>query len=273
MQLRKVVGAVLNELSAAQDVANEYSRQLSEKYKKGQVVDEKDNVLSSFPVPSAVIGGVILDLKFVIKEINSDDLVLDVDKTQAKCQEIGRKSAEMFLGSSEEFVKKIEKEGVTRPSAEEPNALLKVFREEIGDKAFFQRLAVVVSQDLFRLCQSFFDRGNNLTLPDITHTIDATIQRELIAVEKKSGLLDLYGEPSDTPIQKIVKTTADSIATLTTREINANELIQTSIGTPTVEVIVGSEAIQKTPKFPVQSIKTIAKYTNSTWKINNMTVQ
>lgn len=70
MQLSKVVGAILNDLSKAQDLANDYSSQLSHKYKKKQVENKDDNILSNFQVPAVVLREISFDLKFVIKEIN-----------------------------------------------------------------------------------------------------------------------------------------------------------------------------------------------------------
>ncbi|MCT7979825.1 hypothetical protein [Laspinema olomoucense] len=73
MLLSRVVGAILIDLAAAQDAANEYSSQLSRKYKKYSRESNADehNILSDFPVPNGLLKGIKLDLKFVINDLDT----------------------------------------------------------------------------------------------------------------------------------------------------------------------------------------------------------
>jgi len=85
MLLSQLVAAILNDLTTAQDLANEYSSQLSRKYNKYE--SEKDNILGNFQVPSGILQEIELDLRFAVEKLNENKTALDIEGTQAKCME------------------------------------------------------------------------------------------------------------------------------------------------------------------------------------------
>ncbi|MGD1701665.1 hypothetical protein [Dapis sp. BLCC M229] len=260
MQLSKVVGAILNDLSAAQDLANEYSRQLSYKYKKKQVVGEDDSVLSNFQVPSAVLGEVSLDLKFVIKEIDPDGCALDVNKTQGKCDEIGRTAA-LFL--------------LLDIADEDRNSQSKKIAKKLLTPEFDKRLQTRISQGLFRLCNSFFMSGNNLTIPDIENTIAENIKDELFKHEDIQNQLQIRNFHDSKEVEEVQKKRQELEELclncghiIAYEEIDIETMIQKVRGSPNTDVIVNAETLKEMPIEAIQSLRISAKYEHYQWRIS-----
>lgn len=275
MQLSKVVGAILKDLSAAQDLANEYSSQLSYKYKKKQVVCEDDNVLSNFQVPSAVLGQVSLDLKFVIKEIDPDGCALDVDNTQGKCYEIGRRAAMCLLLScgDGDLAVPIDSSNLEEEIEEERNSQSNKVAKIVLTPEFKKKLEIRVCQGLFRLCQRVFMFGNDLTESEIKDTIADQIEDELLKLEEIQDLLKISNcdnleevesvEETRKQLKEICRSCADSA----TEEIDLETLIQKVRGSPNTDVIVDLETLKEMPIEAIQSLRISAKYDNCRWTI------
>ena len=251
MQLSKVVGAILNDLSKAQDLANDYSSQLSHKYKKKQVENKDDNILSNFQVPAVVLREISFDLKFVIKEINLDGFALDVDKTLGKCDEIGRTAVKNLLLEDNKVVKGLLSAG------------------------FDNKLEKSVSHCLFTLCRSFFMWGNDLTISEIQNTIAEKLKDELFNHDDIQSRLKRVDSADQKKLKRVEKETKEleelclnSANIISDDEIDIKTIIQKVRGSPNTEVIFDSETLQKMPTEVIQSLRISANYDNYQWTIS-----
>ena len=104
MLLSQLVSAILHDLTTAQDYANEYSSELSKKYKKYEDKDEND--LSNYPVPVGRVQEIDFDLKFAIENLETTKKI-DIDKTHRNCDRIARTSVNSAI---KEFKKVITEE-------------------------------------------------------------------------------------------------------------------------------------------------------------------
>ena len=175
MQLSKVVSAILNDLSTAQDLANEYSIQLSRKYKKSTNLEQDDNFLSAFQVPAARLEEITLDLKFLIQDIDPHGFTLNFDKTQNNCDRLARQAVRRLFSFRSEITDLLQSRSPQSNSGldaliDDPDnsdeSTIKVFTPEFGEQ-----LETKVTQDLFRLCHRTFLLGNTLTKPEAQDAI------------------------------------------------------------------------------------------------------
>lgn len=278
MQLSKVVGAILNDLSTAQDLANEYSGQLSYKYKKNQVADKNDNILSNFQLPSPVLREITLDLKFIIKAINPDGLALDFDKTQRNCDEMGRRAALRLLLLGQEISELIKKrrsssvEKTEESNKNQPNTA--EMAKRIITPEFGNNLETKVSQSLFRLCHRAFLLGNDLTESEIKDTIANKLENDLLKHEDIQDLLEVNDFDNQKELalveetRKLLKEHCLACADHATKEADIQTMIQTVKGSPHTDVIVHPVALQKVSIETIQSLRISAKYDNYRWTIS-----
>ncbi len=278
MQLSKVVGAILNDLSTAQDLANEYSSQLNYKYKKNQVADKNDNILSNFQLPSAVLRGITLDLKFIIQAINADGFALDFDKTQRNCDEIGRRAAQRLLLSRQEISALIKQRRSISAEKTEKSNKNQSDAVEIANRIltpeFAKKLETKVSQGLFRLIQRVFLLGNDLTESEIKDTITDKLENELLKHEDIQELLEIkdFDNQNETVLvketRKLLKKSCLDCADNVTKTADIQTMIQKVKGSPHTNVIVHPGALQKVPTETIQSLRIVAKYDNYRWTIS-----
>ncbi|MDZ8188023.1 MAG: hypothetical protein RMX96_24620 [Nostoc sp. ChiSLP02] len=115
MLLNQLVSAILNDLTRAQDLANEYSSQLSRKYNKYQ--SEKDNLLDNYQVPSGILHEIELDLKFAIETLSQNKLTFDLDNigTYDNCERLAK---EIITEAKTEIKELINHIGVPQSSSE-----------------------------------------------------------------------------------------------------------------------------------------------------------
>lgn len=255
MQLSKVVGAILNDLSEAQDLANEYSRQLSYKYKPNQMVSNHENVLSNFPVPSAVLSEINLDLKFIIKEINFDGFTLDVEQTQKNCDIIASKIVKNLTEEIEQWED------------------LKV-DQEIMTPDLINRLQISLAQDLFGLCHQVFLTGNDLAESQIQEVLTDRLDNELLksrSIQKVLDFSELDNENEVKKVEKIREKIKEYCLSSVNKETQKNALetiIKKVKGSPKTDVIVSPMVLNKVSKETIQSLRITAKYNDSRWTIS-----
>ena len=256
MQLSKVVGAILNDLSEAQDLANEYSSQLSYKYKKNQVVDNHENVLSNFQVPSAVLCEINLDLKFLIKEINVDGFTLDFEQTQKNCDTKARKIVKHLT----EEINKSEDLNI------EPNMIT---------SDLINRLQSSLAQELYTLCKKAFSSENDLAESEIQKILINRLEDELLKWEDIQNFLE-KGDVNDPKQVKRVGERREKIKKYCQDSLN-NEMQESALttmiekvkGSPNTDVIVSPVALNKASTETIQSLRITAKYNESRWTISN----
>lgn len=278
MQLSKIIGAILNDLSTAQDLANDYSSQLSHKYKKKIPLSDKENTLSDFHTPSALLCEISLDLKFLIKEINPDGFALDIEKTQRNCNEIGRKASHSLVVLSpkiDELIKKRNsgsKEETDEDNKNQFNPILTTKR--ILTSEFVKSIEIHISQSLFRLCHRDFLLGNDLTESKIKDIISNKLEDELLKHYEIQDLLEISNfddrqevnlvEEIRTQIKEYCLACADNII----RVIEINTIIQKVKGNPHTDVIINPLVLKNVPPQTIQALQIKAKYHNSKWTIS-----
>lgn len=261
MQLSKVVGAILNDLSVAQALANDYSSQLSYKYKRGGF-GKDGNSLSNFRVPSTVLSEISLELKFIIQEINSDAPSLDVEKTQRHCDDLAARCIP-FLYS--DFLKLAGGGNAAR---------------EVLPLKFLENLETIVSQDLFSLCERFFVSEKDLTISEVNNTIANTLETELLQNKGIQNIPELRVEinsASDDPLSELSRVQQArkqfrsyclSWAETTTRDIDVSTIIQTTIGSPNTNISINPEDLKNIPTETIQCLQISARYANQRWAIS-----
>ncbi|NES92028.1 MULTISPECIES: hypothetical protein [Okeania] len=273
MQLSKVVGAILNDLSEAQDLANEYSSQLSRKYQKNRDTDtdDNDNVLTNSEVPSALIKEISLDLKFIINDIKSDGFTIDVDKTQENCRKIAETIVKELIPKINKTIKTlINKANKFSTDNLDPARVTK----NIVTPEFRNRLESISYLDLFRLCHRTFMSENDLSESEIKNSITKKLEDELFKQENIKILLEVE-EPDNPQEVKLVKDTKEqfqedclSSVDAALQEINdIQTVIQKIKGTPKTEVIINPRVLMKVPKEVIQSLQITAKYDDYKWTI------
>lgn len=263
MQLSKVVGAILNDLSMAQDLANEYSSQLSYKYRKSEHGKDR-NILSNFRVPSTVLSEISLELKFVIQEITSDTLSLDIEKTQQTCDDLATRCV---LPLHESLFALTGNQQVVRG---------------ILTSEFLKTLETRVSQALFNLCERFFAAEKELTRSDVNNAIAGNLETELLQNKGIQTIPELRVEinsSSDDPIYELsrvreakerLRSLCLSCAEAATKEIDVSTLIiiQITTGTPNTHIAINSGDLKNVPVETIQCLHISAKYDSSGWAIS-----
>ncbi|MDJ0509201.1 MAG: hypothetical protein QNJ64_08120 [Crocosphaera sp.] len=255
MQLSKVVGAILNDLSEAQDLANEYSSQLSYKYKNNQVIDNHENVLSNFQVPSAVLCEINLDLKFLIKEINPDGFTLNFEQTQKNCD---AKASKIVKNLTEEINK-----------YEDLNIEPKMITSDL-----INRLQSSLAQELYKLCKKAFSSENDLAESEIQKILTDRLEDELLKWEGIQNFLE-KGDVNDPKQIKRVGERRETIKKYCQHSLN-NEMKESALttmienvkGSPKTDVIVSPVALNKASTETIQSLRITAKYNESRWTIS-----
>ncbi|MDJ0658201.1 MAG: hypothetical protein QNJ42_01790 [Crocosphaera sp.] len=255
MQLSKVVGAILNDLSEAQDLANEYSSQLSYKYKKNQLVDNHENVLSNFQVPSAVLSEINLDLKFIIKDINLDGFTLDVEQTQKNCDIKAVK-----------IIKHLIKE--IHQSQE-----LKITQNMIPRELII-RLKTSLAQDLFALCHKVFLTGNDVAESEVQKILTDRLDDELLKWNSIQTLLEKSDVNDPDEVKRVgerrkkIREYCQSSVRKETQNNDLQTMIQKIQGSPKTDVIVSPIALSKVAPETIQSLRITAKYNDHRWTIS-----
>jgi len=261
MQLSKVVSAILNDLSTAQCLANEYSSRLSTKYKK---IDrgKSGNTLSNFRVPATALSEISLDLKFVIQEVSARGVSLDVDKTWRNCNDIALWCIAFLYHEVTNLAGSIE---IVR---------------EVFASVFFQTLEVEISRVLFNLCERCLTAKNKLTRDEMHSVIVNKLEAELFNYKAIQGIKQLHihvDYSSDDLIHELswvnegretLKKICLSSAQMATEKVDIAEIVQTTTGDVDVDIIISAGDLQNVPTETIQYLHINAKYDNYRWAIS-----
>ncbi|MDJ0679893.1 MAG: hypothetical protein QNJ18_08535 [Xenococcaceae cyanobacterium MO_167.B52] len=204
MLLNKVVGAILTDFVAAQDLSNEYASQISRKYK--QYRDSKENILNNFDAPASLLKEIDLELKFAVTDLNYETYGLDIEETWDNCQKIAEKAVEYVIGPMQGQIRRVISEleqylpsqpqttGITRPQEltrgqqsqrEEIAEIQDIWRkvsENLNNDQFKESVNKKITQKLFKTCKGLFLRGRE--------SIDIKNVRDIVEEKLKEGILE-----------------------------------------------------------------------------------
>lgn len=294
MLLSKLVGAILNDLTTAQDFANEYSSQLSRKYKKFE--DEKENILSNFQVPAGILQEIELDLKFAVESLE-DCSALDIEETRENCEEIARKAAKSAVQKLTKFIDDLgiparRTETATTQAGEIPplisqqqpetstssveNQQAEVIKfwqstkKNLSDPKFAKFLQTIISQELFDRGKGLYLRAARVTEADVKTIIEDKLEDGIIGHHDIQELLNQTQEIFDRDPEEIrdhLRSLFTQVADDVVNRKDIRELITLMPGVCNTNIVVNSSALKEIPIDMVSSLKIKAHLDNYRWMI------
>ncbi|MBC1239131.1 hypothetical protein [Nostoc sp. 2RC] len=296
MLLSQLVAAILNDLTTAQDLANEYSSQLSRKYNKYE--SEKDNILGNFQVPSGILQEIELDLKFAVEKLNENKTALDIEGTQAKCIELATKIVNEAL---EEVKKVIHALNIPARNAETtatPQALPTLIPSEKAASSqpnnereeaikYWQELDLKIEGDSYKnalitlMNESIFEQGKKQYLrnkkwvseSDLKQIILAVLQKGVLAHEDFKKLLDLTKKAFDKTdkdmdsIRINIENSFNQIIDKYSTSSYVKSLLVVMPGVPNADIVVNPATLKDLPIDMVSTLKIKAGLQSYRWMI------
>ncbi|MEY3256668.1 MAG: hypothetical protein RLZZ29_1803 [Cyanobacteriota bacterium] len=294
MLLSQLVSSILNDLTRAQDLANEYSSQLSHKYKKFE--DGKDNTLSNFQVPVGTLQKIELDLKFAVQSLE-DSSTLDVEETRENCDEIARKAVKLVIegitkfmddlgianrspdtatGQIAEVVPLVPPQPVesSMSSVEKRRHDLLNFwqsvKANIRDQKFAKFLQRNISQSLFERAKNIYLRSSRVTEADIKEIIADKLEDGVLGHEDIQDLLEETQEVFNRDPEEIrdrLRRLFNEVANTVVSKQDAKELITLMPGGSNANIIVNPDELKEIPQEMISSLKISAQLDNYRWMI------
>jgi hypothetical protein len=281
-------------LTRAQDLANEYSSQLSHKYKKFE--DGKDNTLSNFQVPVGTLQKIELDLKFAVQSLE-DSSTLDVEETRENCDEIARKAVKLVIegitkfmddlgianrspdtatGQIAEVVPLVPPQPVesSMSSVEKRRHDLLNFwqsvKANIRDQKFAKFLQRNISQSLFERAKNIYLRSSRVTEADIKEIIADKLEDGVLGHEDIQDLLEETQEVFNRDPEEIrdrLRRLFNEVANTVVSKQDAKELITLMPGGSNANIIVNPDELKEIPQEMISSLKISAQLDNYRWMI------
>lgn len=293
MLLSQLVSSILNDLTRAQDLANEYSSQLSHKYKKFE--DGKDNTLSNFQIPVGTLQKIELDLKFAVQSLE-DSSTLDVEETRENCDEIARKAVKLVIEGITKFMDEL---GITNrrpetatglsevvplvppPQVESSMSSLEKRRQDlldfwqsvktnIRDQKFAKFLQRNISQSLFERAKNIYLRSSRVTEADIKEIIADKLEDGVIGHEDIQDLLEETQEVFNRDPEEIrdrLRRLFNEVANTVVSRRDTKELITLMPGGSNANIIVNPDELKEIPQEMISSVRISAQLDNYRWMI------
>lgn len=296
MLLSQLVAAILNDLTTAQDLANEYSSQLSRKYNKYE--SEKDNILGNFQVPSGILQEIELDLKFAVEKLNENKTALDIEGTQAKCMELATKIVNEALEEVKKVIRALNipprtaettaiPQGIQPLINPEQPALLQPNNEREEAIKYWQELDLKIEGDSYRntlitlMNESIFEQGKKQYLrtkkwvneSDLKKIILDVLQKGLVAHEDFKKLLEVtkkafnQTEENIDRYRKAIDDLCNKISDTYSTSTYVKSLLVVMPGVPNADVIVNPTALKDLPIDMVSTLKIKAGLQSYRWMI------
>ena len=294
MLLSQLVSSILNDLTRAQDLANEYSSQLSHKYKKFE--DGKDNTLSNFQVPVGTLQKIELDLKFAVKSLE-DSSTLDVEETRENCDDIARKAVKLVIEGITKFMDEL---GITSRTPETTTGQIaetvplvplqpvessmstsekrrhdllnfwQSVKANIRDQKFAKFLQRNISQSLFERAKNIYLRSSRVTEADIKEIIADKLEDGVIGHEDIQDLLEETQEVFNRDPEEIrdrLRRLFNEVANTVVSKQDAKELITLMPGGSNANIIVNPDELKEIPQEMISSLRISAQLDNYKWMI------
>jgi hypothetical protein len=296
MLLSQLVAAILNDLTTAQDLANEYSSQLSRKYNKYE--SEKDNILGNFQVPSGILQEIELDLRFAVEKLNENKTALDIEGTQAKCMEFATGIVNEPLEEVKKVIRALNIPPRTAETTTTPQAIAPLIPSEQTEPLqpnnereeaikYWQELDLKLEGDASRnslitlMNESLFEQGKKqylrnkkwVTESDLKKIILDVLQKGVIAHEDFKKLLEVTKKAfnkTDQDIENIRKTIESLCLAIADKYSNGTyvkSLLVVMPGVPNADIIVNPTALKDIPIDMVSTLKLKAGLQSYRWML------
>jgi hypothetical protein len=296
MLLSQLVAAILNDLTTAQDLANEYSSQLSRKYNKYE--SEKDNILGNFQVPSGVLQEIELDLRFAVEKLNENKTALDIEGTQAKCMEFATGIVNEALEEVKKVIRALNIPPRTAETTTTPQAIAPLIPSEQSESLqpnnereeaikFWQELDLKMEGDTHRnslitlMNESIFEQGKRQYLrnkkwgteSDVKKIILDVLLKGVIAPEDFKKLLEITQKAFNKTDQDIenIKKSIESLCNVITDKYSTVTYVKSLLvmmpGVPNADIIVNPTALKDLPIGMVSTLKIKAGLQSYRWMI------
>ena len=256
MLLSRVVGALLIDLAAAQDVANEYSSQLALKYKKYS--DEMSEVLSNFNVPNGALKEVELELRFAVSNVEAresrSNLVAAIEIFHRYAREATQKAVALLSRFIETTTMLIN--GEFRQEWDK-------IRENINSQRFMTYLTEQVTKKLLQQRDRLLNDDGSLKQAEIRGAIADVFEHQLQGHEDLKTRLG----PESQAGQELRNQYRQMMDTLFEDFEDAAQLSRASSVIPSLDIIVSPERLQDLPCEIVSSLRIKAELANYQWTI------
>lgn len=252
MLLSKVVGAILIDIAAAQDAANEYSSRLGSKYKK--YVGES-NPLSDFQVPNGVLKDVELELKFLIEDLKPDadshNLIAKTEIFPLFSQEAVKRAIDLLV----DFIDR------SKGFSEEASKWDKI-SENVRRQEFSDYLTDKITNSLLQSRTRLIGADRTLNVAEIKRIILEALERYLLA---HYDLKEILG--ANTSAGNVLRDNYQQMLESISKELPDITDISSANLFPGIDIIVGSNRLKEVPSELISSIKLKAEMTNYRWTI------
>ena len=295
MLLSKLVSSILNDLTTAQDLANEYSSQLSHKYKKFE--DGKENTLSNFQVQVGMLQAIELDLKFAVQTLE-DSNTLDIEETRQNCDEIARKAVKLAIEAIIKFMGELgipnrtsetetgqigavaplirQQESESSISNQEKRRLdvlnfWQSVKENMRDRKFAKFLQKIIAQDLFERGKNLYLRSSRVTEADVKEIIADKLEYGVIGHEDIQDLLEQTQEIFNRDPEEIrsrLRQLFNEVANTVVSRRETKELITLMPGGSNADIIVNPTELKELPQEMISSLRIKAQLDNYRWMIS-----
>ncbi|MBD2629252.1 hypothetical protein [Trichormus variabilis] len=295
MLLSKLVSSILNDLTTAQDLANEYSSQLSHKYKKFE--DGKENTLSNFQVPVGMLQAIEFDLKFAIQTLE-DSSTLDIEQTRHNCDEIARKAVKQaieavitFMGelgitnripetetrqitTVAPLVSRTESESSISNEEKKRRDVINFWqsvKENMRDRRFAKFLQKIIAQELFERGKNLYLRNSRVTEANVKEIIADKLEDGVIGHEDIQELLEQTQEIFNRDTEEIrsrLRQLFNEVANSVVSRRETKELITLMPGGSNANIIVNPTELKELPPEMISSLRIKAQLDNYRWMIS-----
>ncbi|MBD2569838.1 hypothetical protein [Anabaena lutea] len=295
MLLSKLVSSILNDLTTAQDLANEYSSQLSHKYKKFE--DGKENTLSNFQVPVGMLQAIEFDLKFAIQTLE-DSSTLDIEQTRQNCDEIARKAVKQAIEAVIKFmgelgitnripetetgqittvaplVSRTESESSISNEEKKRRDVINFWqsvKENMRDRKFAKFLQKIIAQELFERGKNLYLRNSRVTEANVKEIIADKLEDGVIGHEDIQELLEQTQEIFNRDTEDIrnrLRQLFNEVANSVVSRRDTKELITLMPGGSNANIIVNPTELKELPPEMISSLRIKAQLDNYRWMIS-----
>jgi hypothetical protein len=284
------VSAIVHDLTTAQDLANEYSSQLSQKYKK--LENEKDNILSNFKVPSGKLHAIEIDLKFAVQTLETNSSRLDIEKSQENCSKVADEVAKLTIESLESFTSDILINSptllatvqastisplVSPPTSNQEQEKKKILdnwqsiKNNILDPQYAEFIQTTIFEALFEQVKRFHLRGTSPNEADVRENIVQQLEYCTIEHEDIQEILENTQKAFNRNKEEIrshLRGLFDNIVQTVVTSKTTQELIAFMPGVYDANIVVNPTELKELPIEMVSSIKISAALDNYRWIID-----
>jgi hypothetical protein len=259
MLLGRVVSAILVDLASAQHTANEYAKQLSQKYKPD--AQNPDN-LSAFRLPGGLLNDIELDLKFAIRELEEVPGKAEPDRERNVFGPYAQQSARKAIDLLSTAIEREKSEA----EIEDTKSWDLVVRN-LRSKQFEIYLTRVISDGLERKRDQIMPAGpGTLNTQRLQNALDHVLNSKLLNHQELTQILD----PNTSHGQQIRQSFQEALPTFVSEEaLECLLSAPTPDMVPSVDVILNPDDLKELPAAALSSIRIKASVSSYRWVVSD----